>query len=67
MNRSWTCVTCWLAVTAGILASAGELPLLTGQALSSRIIDELGFDRILLVQRHPVEASHPYTFFYMDY
>ena len=26
-----------------------------------------GFDKLVLVHRYPVESSHPYTFFYMDY
>jgi len=55
-----------LVMTLCSLASAADLPLPTQQDLSSQI-GEFGFDRLLLVQRHPVEASHPYTFFYMDY
>lgn len=33
-------------------------------------LDALGqfdFDQLLVVHRHPVESTHPYTFFYMDY
>ena len=66
MKRCWNWVTCWLAVTSGVVASAANLPQATGQDLSSQV-GKLDFDRLLLVQRHPIEASHPYTFFYMDY
>ena len=66
MRRFWNWVACWLAAAIGVFASAAALPLPAEQPLSSRM-DDLGFDRLLLVQRHPVEASHPYTFFYMDY
>lgn len=58
--------TCVLVMTPGILASVADLSRATGQDLSSQI-GTLGFGRLLLIQRHPVEASHPDTFFYMDY
>lgn len=34
---------------------------------AASVAGRFGFDRLLLVERHPVESSHPYTFFYMDY
>jgi hypothetical protein len=66
MQRFWNWVTCWLAGTIGYFISAGVLSLPAEQPPPIRM-DELDFDQVLLVQRHPVEASHPYTFFYMDY
>jgi hypothetical protein len=34
---------------------------------ASVILDRLGVEELLVVRRHPVDSSHPYTFFYMDY
>ncbi|MCH5378294.1 MAG: hypothetical protein JJ992_30425, partial [Planctomycetes bacterium] len=55
-----------IAMTFGTLSSAGDLPLPTGRDATS-LTCARGIDRLLLIQRHPVEASHPYTYFYMDY
>ncbi|MBC8873500.1 MAG: hypothetical protein H8E44_29020 [Planctomycetes bacterium] len=47
-----------LIIASAALATEQSAPESHGQ---------LGFDKLLLVERHPVESTHPYTFFYMDY
>ena len=53
---AWALFT--LAIASGALGQ--ELPTPNASV-------QCDFDKLLLVQRHSVESSHPYTFFYMDY
>jgi len=55
--------TVWsLSIMVGGLASAADRPQRDQQAFAG-LNGDLGFDRMLVVQRHSVESSHPYTFF----
>lgn len=55
-----------LITTGCSVLVAGE-PAPTMSQGGAAALADLGVDRLLLVRRHPVESSHPYTFFYMDY
>jgi hypothetical protein len=55
---AFSTIFCWMAAAADLPVPVGHL---SGQMC------ELDFDRLLFVHREPVESSHPYTWFYMDY
>jgi len=40
---------------------------LAQERLTLNTFGQFDFNRILVVHRYPVESTHPYTFFYMDY
>ncbi|MBL7189588.1 MAG: hypothetical protein ISS70_24940 [Phycisphaerae bacterium] len=61
-------MACLLSRTTVLFTLLLTLVTLAGAAAGGRPHEGgFGFDKLVLVHRYPVESSHPYTFFYMDY